>query len=330
MNSYSARKCFLAGAPLLASLFLAALLPLAAQNTPVGTPPEAEDIVDRAQSTPGGSGAAAASSTGAQRVVRQKQSKWGGFVGAGLDYLYRSNALSVNEPIGEEIRSDVLLLTGYGFVSYGPTPTGKSAVTQLYLGGLVQETQHQENLVEFADFRTDNIYVMSDTTFRNGLSLAGRLEYAQNVNSDSDNTDFSEVYPSFSVRKFWAVGDNSNFRAVVRTGYHFTDVDDFGGLGGRTDDQLDNWETSLAGAYFWTKNRFILNPTARLIYQDYGNGQNADRSDFTYQLGLRATYRYNFLNLSAFVTYTKRNSDIDINDFENFDAGAGLSASYRW
>lgn len=304
-------------------------LPVAAQNSPVGRPPEPENIVDA------GSGQRPAttpppSSTGAQRVVRQRQSPWSGLLGASFDYLYRSNALSVNEPIGDEIRSDVLVLLGYGALGYGPIKTGSIAVTEFYLGALMQSNLHQEEEVEFADFRTQNVYLMADTTFMNGWALASRLEYSENINEDSGHTDYSEISPSLSLRRFWKVGPAGAFRAIARVGYHFSDIDDYGGLSGRTANQLNHWNNSLTTDYFWVRGPLVLNPTLRFGHKSYQNGQNAERWDFVYQAGFRATWRFRFLQLSAFTTYTTQSSDLETSEFDNWDAGVGASSTHRW
>ena len=269
------------------------------------------------------------SDTGVQQVVERKKSKFGGFVGASFSYFYRDNALSVNEPIGDIISSDVITLSGYGAFSYGPFKFMNGIITP-YAGFAQTAFRHQEDEVDFADYDNQRVYLLGEWKNRNGWKILPKFDYNRNISEEDDSEEYKAFAPSIEVEKSFPIDNQSKFMASLKTAYNYTEIDDFG-VTGRTDDQLDNWSNSVSVNYYRQMlDVFVLNGYGLLIHKNYDKGQNSSREDFLKIIGGSVSYSYNIFRASLFSTYTERDSDDDLNEFDNWDAGLNLSATYTF
>lgn len=310
-------------------LFTSLAASLQAQSTTVGTPHEENprQIIESREKLQREQERLTRSDTGVQQVVQTKKSKIGGFVGASASYFYRHNALSVNEPIGTIVHSDVLSYSGYAALSYGPFKAGEGIFTP-YVGVMHTSFEHQESLVEFADYISQSAYLLGEYKTPSGWSVTPTFTYSRNINRTEDTVDYEEWVPSVDISKVYSLSQSAMLKMSVGSAFHYTVIDDLGGAGGRESDQLNNWSNSAGMNLYYDFYGVLLDGYVQVIRKDYKQGLNSDRDDLYKIGGGSISYGYGIFRASLFATFTSRDSNTATNEFKNWDAGLNLSATY--
>lgn len=266
------------------------------------------------------------SDLGIQQVVEQKKREWQAYFGANTSYFHRSNALSVNEPIGNAEPSTIFSLSGYvGF--HGRHYTFGGGVLTPYIGISVTKIQHLRDLLEWADYRSENVYALVDYASIKGWTFTPALDFSRTLSSDTGNEDYRAWSPSLSLsQNLYSKHIPGLFNVKLKTAWHITKIDTLG-VPGRTADQLDNWETRITASYSRYVRQALFKGYLAVDYKDYHYGQNRTREDLSRTLGGSLSYRFGSLKISSYTHYIWRDSDEKIDEYENWDIGISLNAN---
>jgi len=263
---------------------------------------------------------------GIQQVVEQKKREWQAYFGANTSYFYRSNALSVNEPIGTAEPSKVFSLTGYVGMHGRHYTFGKGVLTP-YVGFSVTDIQHMNDLLEWADYRSENAYALVDYATPQDWTLTPALDFSRTLSTETGNEDYKAWSPSLSFSQNLRTQRISGlFNIKLKTAWHMTEIDTLG-VPGRTSDQLDNWQTRATLTYSRSIRHVLFRGFGDLDYKDYRKGQNSEREDISRTLGGSLSYRVGLFKISGYTSYVWRDSNDAIDEYENWDVGVSLNAN---
>jgi hypothetical protein len=294
---------------------------------PLTSPPSRSEEGRKTVST----AATETSDAGLQRVVTEKERAVEFDAGTTFSYLYRSNPLSTNGVIGKAIKSGVAEIGTFVSASLGNYEILNGVYTPRVGGGMSEVSLTRREL-DFADYRTQRVFLQGDLKYSSGWTLSSSLEYSSITSPKFNTEDYKEWFPSFSVAKSWVIDEKSLLRASVSSGYRFTEVDSLGGsVPGVTANRLDNWSNGLAVAYY---RELFLGITGQvfgeLSNRSYSNGQNRNRNDLTKTVGSSLAYNWRILRFLLFWNYTDRDSNLEINQYHNLDFGASVTANFRF
>lgn len=276
-------------------------------------------------------GSADTSDAGLQRVVTKKERAVEFDAGTTFSYLYRSNPLSVNGAIGKVVKSGVADIGAFVSASFGNYEILNGVYTPR-IGGGISEVSLTNRQLNFIDYRTQRVFFQGDLKYSNGWTVSPSLEYSSITSSQFRTEDYKEWFPSLSLAKIWGIDDKSLLRAAFSTGHRFSEVDSLGGnVPGVTAHRLDNWSNSLSLAYYRDLFFGITGQVyGELANRSYYNGQNRGRNDLSKTIGSSLAYNWRILRFSLFWNYTQRESSLQINEYRNLDAGASVSAAFKF
>jgi len=266
---------------------------------------------------------AGASEIGLQQVVETHDQPT---VSAGYQFQYigRSNPFYVDAPPTDAAESKVMLHTFMGSVSLNDEDSDKF-LTGNELGVMYQQVRYQEDLLESFDYNTMSIFYKADINKEIGEWTPSLGIGYTRIEIDEQSIDaFDGFFPYLSLSKIYPDGDNSNYIATLKTSYGFTDVKGTSINTGR----LDSWTTTaiIGHTYTFTDN-IGLRSNCHADYSYYGTDSNSGRSDFVLGAGTSLYYLINkYIVADLFADYSRRFSNEDIYEYDNWDGGIKISS----
>ena len=290
----------------------------------------APTIEDKLKTDASSSGSTS-SDVGLQRVVSKKESNFSVDAGSSFNYMYRSNPLSTNGKLSAFVKSGVYEATAFASFGYDNYEAFNGVFTPR-VGFSISSVRHTQSQLDFADYRTQKVYLQGDLSYESGWSIAPLLECSNIVSSKYGTEDYKEFYPSITLGKTWEIDKKSVLRTYCTTGYHFSEVDDLGGtVPSVTANRLDNWTNNIGASYYRNLMFNVQGQVyAELSDRNFANGQNRARTDITETVGSALSYTWKVLRASVFANYTNRSSNEIINEYKNYDIGANVSVVFRF
>jgi len=270
------------------------------------------------------------SDTGAQRPIVLKKSGLSAFFGYNTDYYYTSNAFGTDS---EEIASGIWTNTFYAGAGLGVFDMGEYVLTP-YIGGSWMVHDYTKSLKQLEDenYNRTQSYALLLAQFGNGWSFRGGLSYLNDRNSNEDTEILRDFIYNIGTMKAHTIDDSTQGIFAASAKYHDVDADKSPGRTG-TRDELNRYDLSLS--YEINKDFMGLefNPKYQVSYNDYLNGNNADRTQFTHTFSLDIVYHitesFRFETISTYTSNDSSGSNND-DDYEMYDLGGGLRLSARF
>ena len=270
---------------------------------------------------------AAESDTGAQRPISLKKDGISGYFGYDTKYFYRSNPLSQEGDL-EQLKTAMWTNTFFTGAGIGIIESDNSVITP-YIGASWTVNDYIEDNLSAFNHNDTSAYALLLAQYGNGWAARIGISYSNSRSTEFDTEDFSEFFPNIGVMKSYSVNDQTIAIFDAYLGQHSTTVAAISGL--VEEDGLDNFEIAASYGLKYTEGALSISPKYLLSYKTFENGANADRNDLSHIFSLKANYIINeSFDLGAFGTYTMRDSDININDYENLDGGLGLTLNARF
>jgi hypothetical protein len=261
--------------------------------------------------------------------------------GLDLRYLYRDNALSVSEPLGNAVKSGILQHTFYAGAILPSRSLGDGVITP-FIGASRTDVYHDNKDLESFDNAANSAYLLFQYQLANGLTVRAGVEYAGSLNTVANTEDYVDYHTNVSLLKFFPLDNGHSLLATIKTGQHNTKVDAVTNTTA-TADRLDNWESSATLQYsFSPLENVIARPFASVSVKKYTEGQNDDREDVTTSFGVSGSYDLKpWLQIVGSVVSVDRNSDglqtagsfynpNIANEFDNWDAGIGINVTHSF
>ncbi len=258
--------------------------------------------------------------------------------GVDLRYMYRDNALSVSEPLGNAIKSGIIQHTFYVGAILPSKPFLDGAVTP-FIGASRTDVHHDNSDLESFDNAANSAYFLFQYQLPEGVTVRAGVEYAGSINTEAETEDYRDYHTNISILKFFPLENGHSVLATVKTGLHKTRVDEVAGTTA-TADRLNNWESSATLQYSFSPIKDVVaRPFASLSYKQYQEDQNDGRDDVTTTFGISGSYDLKpWLQVVGSVVKMNRDSDglqtagsfynpNMANEYKNWDAGIGINIS---
>jgi hypothetical protein len=265
------------------------------------------------------------SDSGAQRPVSLNNGEISGFFGYDSRYFYRSNPLFINGDLGEETESDMWTNTFYTGVS-SVIESDNSAHTPFLTGSFIINDYLADDLGVF-NYNTTSISTGIFSYYGGKNTYFAKVTYNMDKSTENDSEDFNEFFPEIGLITSIDVFDTLSINTTLAIGQHSTTIDSVGGT--RPEDLMDNLEVYALNVFSF-ENSFLddLGLTYRIGHQTYDNGSYSDRKDLSHSFS--GSYNFTVLNadqpnLQIFSSYSIRNSNDNTFDYDNVDAGIGIS-----
>ena len=184
--------------------------------------------------------------------------------------------------------------------------------------------------LEEENYNRTQSYALLLAQFGNGWSLRGGLSYLNDRNTNEDTEILRDFIYNVGAMKAHTIDDSTQGIFAASAKYHDVDADN---SPGGTRNELNRYDLSLS--YEINKDFMGLefNPKYQVSYNDYLNGNNADRTQFTHTFSLDIVYHITeSLRFETISTYTSNDSSgsNDDDDYEMYDLGGGLRLSARF
>lgn len=329
------------------SLFLFSLLPfiLIAQNarkldSGITKDPEALLIATQKKGAKTGNTDLSESDTGAQRPISLKQGDMSLFLGYSTDLYYSSNPMALQD--ASKVKSGVWTNTFFAGAGLGIFDMGSYILTP-YIGGSWKQTEHtsvlvdvsaaDEGFVERANFNSTNSYVLLLAQFENGWSLSGSIVYSMDRNTYFEEETLKDFSYRLKTLKAFQIDQSTTFIFDASVVLHDSTTDpeskaDYAGF-----DELDRLNLSTSFAIQKQIGPIEVSPKYILSFNDYKNGANKNREQFSHSFSLKLGYDITeSLGVESFSTYTLNDSTGSDNndDYEMLDLGAGIRLTARF
>jgi len=268
------------------------------------------------------------SDTGAQRPIILKKNGMSAFLGYNTDYFYTSNAFGTD---ANEIASGVWTNTFYAGAGLGVFDMGNYVLTP-YVGGswMIHDYTKSLNALEQENYNRTQSYALLLAQYGNGWSLRGGLSYLNDRNTNSDTEILRDFIYNFSAMKAYTIDDTTQGIFSASAKYHDVDADK---SPGGTRNELNRYDLSLSYEVSKDFMGLELNPKYQITYNDYLNGNNKDRTQFTHTLSLdivlHITESLRFETISSYTSNDSTGSGGN-DDYEMYDLGGGLRLSARF
>jgi hypothetical protein len=268
-----------------------------------------------------------ASEIGLQQVVETHD---GPSVSAGyqFQFIYRDNPFYVDAPPADAAKSRVMLHTFLGSVSLNDSDSGNILVDNTF-GIMHQLVRYEEDILERFDYDTTSAFYKANIDRMVGSWQPSIGVGYTRIEITEQNVDvFDGFFPYLALTKFYPDGDNSQYVATLKTSYGFTDVK---GTSLNTD-RLDAWTTSATVGHTYTFNSQLgLKSDVHADYSHYGQSSNSGRNDFILGAGTSLYYQINkYLVADIFADYSRRYSNEDIYEYDNWDAGVKIGSMFQF
>ena len=150
---------------------------------------------------------------------------------------------------------------------------------------------------------------------------------------------FSSLSPQFSLSKDITLSSSTS--ATFSAGLSYLDSESYAqpasdflpGQSIPTEDQMDNYTTSLSVSLSHRVGKLTIKPTLRSAYNIYDNGQNKSREDWLNTLSVVVDYPViEDITASLVAGYTNRDSSGTTTnyDYKSWNGGLGLNLSSRF
>ena len=314
----------------LLSLLMVPVLLCGQQPTPL------EDKLD--ESVTGQPATGEASDVGAQSPV-DVGGAINSYGGLDLRYLYRDNALSVNEPLANAVKSGIIQHTFYAGAILPSKPLGDGVITP-FIGASRTDVYHDNEDLDNFDNAAESAYVLWQYQLDQGYTVRAGVEYGRSLNTVDDTEDYRDYHTNVSLLKFIPLENGHSLLATIKTGVHRTKV---AASGFSASNRMDNWETSGSLQYAFSPfEKLTARPFFNLGYKKFEESTNDGRDDVTISFGVSASYDLKpWLQVVGSVVSIDRDSDglqsagsfYDpnvANEFENWDAGIGINITHSF
>jgi hypothetical protein len=201
-----------------------------------------------------------------------------------------------------------------------------SAYTPFLTGSFIINDYLADELGKF-NYNTTSVSTGIFSYYGGKNTYFAKVTYNMDKSTENDSEDFNEFFPEIGIITSFDVFDSLSINTTLAIGQHSTTIDNAGGT--RPEDLMDNLEIYSLNVFSFG-NSFLddLGLTYRIGYQTYENGSYSDRDDFSHSF----SGRYNFTvlnadqpNLQIYSSYSIRNSNDNTFDYDNVDAGIGIS-----
>ena len=302
--------------------------------------PEALKLATSKKKKANNNGDLSESDTGAQRIISLKN----GDISANFSYTseltYQDNPFALDSNNANMFSSGVWSNRFASSFGLGIFDLGDSILTP-YVGGswgsteytsaLVSVTAEEEGFMDLQNYNSTNAFVALLSQYSNGWSVSGVISYNM-VKLTTDETEALRdfVYSIKTLKAFSLDGDN-NIVFDAGLNIHSSDSDASSNYTGR--DEMNRYDLTSSVAYNTQIGPFDASPKYTLQYSDYSKGANADRTQFLHNLSLKFSYditEYFDVELQSGYTINDSSGSDDNDDYEMFDAGAGLKLSARF
>jgi hypothetical protein len=302
--------------------------------------PEALKLATSKKKKEDNNGDLSESDTGAQRIISLKN----GDISANFSYTseltYQDNPFALESNNANMFSSGVWSNRFASSFGLGIFDLGDSILTP-YVGGswgsteytsaLVSVTAEEEGFMDLQNYNSTNAFIALLSQYSNGWSVSGVISYNM-VKLTTDETEALRdfVYSIKTLKAFSLDGDN-NIVFDAGVNIHSSDSDASSNYAGR--DEMNRYDLTSSVAYNTQIGPFDASPKYTLQYSDYSKGANADRTQFLHNLSLKFSYditEYFDVELQSGYTINDSSGSDDNDDYEMFDAGAGLKLSARF
>jgi hypothetical protein len=280
------------------------------------------------------------SDTGAQRIISLKNGDISANFSYSTELTYQDNPFALDSSNANMFSSGVWSNRFASSFGLGIFDLGDSVLTP-YVGGswgsteytsaLVSVTAEEEGFMDLQNYNSTNAFVALLSQYSNGWSVSGVISYNM-VKLTTDETEALRdfVYSIKTLKAFSLDGDN-NIVFDAGVNIHSSDSDASSNYTGR--DEMNRYDLSSSVAYNTQIGPFDASPKYTLQYSDYSKGANADRTQFLHNLSLKFSYditEYFDIEFQSGYTINDSSGSDDNDDYEMFDAGAGLKLSARF
>jgi len=302
--------------------------------------PEALKLATSKKKKENNNGDLSESDTGAQRIISLKN----GDISANFSYTseltYQDNPFALESNNANMFSSGVWSNRFASSFGLGIFDLGDSILTP-YVGGswgsteytsaLVSVTAEEEGFMDLQNYNSTNAFIALLSQYSNGWSVSGVISYNM-VKLTTDETEALRdfVYSIKTLKAFSLDGDN-NIVFDAGVNIHSSDSDASSNYLGR--DEMNRYDLTSSVAYNTQIGPFDASPKYTLQYSDYSKGANADRTQFLHNLSLKFSYditEYFDVELQSGYTINDSSGSDENDDYEMFDAGAGLKLSARF
>ena len=266
------------------------------------------------------------SDTGAQRPISLKKDGISAYFGYDSKYFYRSNPLATQESIKQP--TGMWTNTFYGGAGIGVYDMDTAVVTP-YIGGSWTINDYAEgNLGQF-NYNSTNVYALLLAQYGNGWSIRAGVSYAMDRSTELDEEIYRDYVPNIGAMKAYSLNPLTTAIFDASISLHKTNSDDV--LGSSNKSLMDSIEYAASYGIKHTYGNFIIAPKYKIVFKQFEEGRNQDRDDLAHIFSLKLDYPLSdSLKLSGFGGYTTRDSNDDSNDYDSYDAGAGIGLSARF
>lgn len=207
---------------------------------------------------------------------------------------------------------------------------GGSWSTNEYTSAFVDVTANQKGIMEAQSFNSTNAFVALLSQYGNGWSYSGVISYNMTKMTIDEKEALRDFVYTLKVLKSFIFNENQ-FIFDASANFHSTDGDSQGDYKGR--DEMDRYDLSSSLKLVKNLGAIDFSPKYTIQYSDYSNGANSDRTQFLHNLSVTFDYQitesFNLEFSSAYTINDSTGSDND-DDYEMFDAGAGIKLSARF
>ena len=278
------------------------------------------------------------SDSGVQRPIALKSGGFSANFAYNSDLTYQDNPYAVD---GGELDFASALWTnsftssfGLGIIDMGDsvlTPyVGGSWTTNEYTSAFVDATPNQKGVFNSQSFNSTNAFVALLSQYGNGWSYSGVISYNMTKLTIDETEALRDFTYTLKALKSFSIND-SQIIFDASFNIHSTDGDSQGDYNGR--DEMDRFDIASSLKLIREIGPINIAPKYTIQYSDYANGANDDRTQFLHNLALNLNYQItDSFNLEFNTAYTINDSSgsEDDDDYEMFDAGAGIKLSARF
>jgi hypothetical protein len=244
-----------------------------------------------------------------------------------VQYYYTSNAL-----LTERDKQGTGLLVSTAWAAFAPTPfklgDGELAIRagyreQMYNYGL-DSTQNQLNNL---DFNVSTVFAGARWLWREQWIFGLGAEYNRFLSHQDDwNEFYTELLLAWGVERVFSFSERTQLSLAYAGGYHWTHTDPI-----PTSDVNNRLDTILSVTLTQELlSRLLLQPFYRFQVTHYT--ESSTRTDIYNTVGVSLSYLFTeWASVRIFASYEVRNSNDDsVQDFQNLNAGGGITFAVRF
>ena len=244
-----------------------------------------------------------------------------------VQYYYTSNAL-----LTERDKQDTGMLVTTAWAAFAPTPFALGDGQLAIRAGYRQQTfnyglDSTSNQLNNFDFTVGSVFAGARWLWRENWIFGLGAEYNRYLSHENDWSEFyTELLLAWGVERVFSFSERTQLSLAYAGGYHFTHTDPI-----PTTNVNDRLDTILSLTL--TQEllpRLLLQPFYRFQVARYTESGN--RTDIYNTLGVSLSYLFTeWASVRLFASWEVRNSNDDsVQDFQNLNAGGGVSFVVRF